>query len=179
LAAGATASAAKLGVTDEKDTQVDRVVVDRRPDMGDRDRAGIRVSEADLGAVVEQPRVAKKTARKTATRGQTDKISDISAWKAKRQKTQQPELATRGQKCLTKKSRSGAGKPYVEAVGASVGTVAFRLRWRENGKRMPPIYLSRVSKEVYAIIKTGNYEAFKQQLIASHSEGAIRARNTA
>ena len=114
-----------------------------------------------------------------ATRGQSDKVSDISAWKAKRQKTQQPELATRGQKRLTKKGRSGAGKRYVEAVGASVGTVAFRLRWRENGKRMPPIYMSRVSKEVYEIIKAGNYEAFKQQLIASHDTETVRAGNAA
>jgi hypothetical protein len=125
---------------------------------------------------VKKPRVAKK---KTATRGQLEPIDEVAAWRAKRQQTQQSELATRGQKTLTKKGKSGAGKPYVEAVGASVGTVAFRLRWRENGKRMPPIYLSRVSNDVFAMIKQGDYEAFKEQLVASHSASALRARHTA
>jgi hypothetical protein len=110
--------------------------------------------------------------RKTATRGQKAPTDDIAAWKAKRQKPQRLGLATRGQK----KARS---KPYIEAVGASVGTVAFRLRWRENGKRMPPVYLSRVSNEVYEVIKKGNYEAFKEQLVASHSAAAVRTSNTA
>lgn len=157
-------------------------VADERQDEGDN-RCGDLVGSrgiSDLPAVdeikVKQPRVAKK---KTATRGQSAEVIDLAARRDKRLKTQQPELATRGQKGLTKKGKSGAGKPYVEAVGASVGTIAFRLRWRENGKRKPPIYLSRVSKEVYEVIKAGNYEAFKQQLIASHSASAVRAGNAA
>jgi hypothetical protein len=152
---------------------------------GDQDSvSGYDLGDPDLatrGQIddVKQPRVARITRQKIATRGQKAAVVDLDTVRRKRQESQQPELATRGQKTLTKKGRSGAGKPYVEAVGASVGTIAFRLRWRENGKRMPPIYLSRVSKEVFEIIKAGNYEAFKEQLVSSHSAGSVRAGNAA
>lgn len=125
-------------------------------------------------AKITRPHVAEKQRAELATRGQQATVHDLATERDKRLKTQQPELATRGQKSLTKKARTGAGKPYVEAVGASVGTMAFRLRWRENGKRQPPIYLSRVSNAVFDLIKKGNYEAFKQQLISNHMPGAVR-----
>lgn len=107
--------------------------------------------------------------------------------------TPEPEIATRGQQAdvfylATERDKRAAtrgqphvakGKIYVEAVGASVGTIAFRLRWRENGKRQPPVYVSRVSIEVYEMIKGGDYEAFKQQLVSSHNAGSVRASHTA
>jgi len=52
LAARATPLAA-MEVENEKDTQIDGMVADHRPDLGDRDRAGIRVNQADIRTVIE------------------------------------------------------------------------------------------------------------------------------
>lgn len=149
---------------------------DEGQDSGEAGRVGLAgaggiSAGSTVGGIVgkKQPHVAKK---KVATGGQKAEVVDLATVRKKRQKTQRLGLATRGQK----KARS---KAYVEAVGASIGTMAFRLRWRENGKRQPPIYLSRVSNDVFAMIKQGNYEAFKEQLVVSHSAGAIRAGHTA
>ena len=127
-----------------------------------------------------QPRIAKKPI--------TASVVSLSAERAKRIKTQRHSIATRGQSPIATRGQDGLrkaqprvaiGKAYIEAVGASVGTMAFRLRWRENGKRQLPIYVSRVSMEVYEMIKGGDYEAFKQQLVSSHSASPVRASHTA
>lgn len=128
----------------------------------------------------KQPRVAKEKCTNRATGGHQAQIVNLKVERDRRHKTQQHSPATRGQKSLRKSQpRVAKGKPYVEAVGASVGTMAFRVRWRENGKRQPPVYLSRVSKEVYELIKEGDYEAFKRQLISSYQSGTVRASHTA
>lgn len=132
------------------------------------------------GNVDNQPRVAKKKPRKIATRGQLAEVVSLDAERNKRQKSQQHSAATRGRKTLRKKQPHVAGgNPYVEAVKASKGTWAFRLRWRSGGQRSKPVYLSRVADPVYEMIREGNYEAFKEQLVASHFAGAVRAGNTA
>lgn len=128
---------------------------------------------------LKRPRVAKKKRRESATRGQAAEVVDLAAVRDKRQKTQQAELATRGKKLVSKKTRKGAGNWYVEPVKASAGTWAFRLRRREDGARSKPIYVSRVTNAVYEMIREGDYERFKEQLIASHGASAIRARNRA
>lgn len=164
---GKAASPSGISAAGVEDEKIDLGI----PGGGDRvaDLCAAEIVAEHKIADVDQPHVAKK---KLTTRGQKAQTDEIAAWKAKRQKPQRLGLATRGQK----KARS---KPYIEAVGASVGTMAFRLRWRENGKRQPPIYLSRVSNDVFTMIKQGNYEAFKNQLVASHFAGAVRAGHTA
>jgi hypothetical protein len=128
----------------------------------------------------KRPRVAKKLANPSTADGEPAAVVSLDAERDKRLKTQQDSLATCGQKTLRKNQpRVAKSKPYVEAVGASVGTMAFRLRWRENGIRQPPIYMSRVSIEVYEMIKGGDYEAFKRQLVSSHSASSVRASHTA
>jgi hypothetical protein len=123
--------------------------------------------------------VAKKKRRKSATRGQAAEVVDLAAERDKRKKTQQAELATRGKKLVSKKTRKGTGDWYVEPVKASAGTWAFRLRRREDGARSKPIYVSRVTNAIYEMIREGNYERFKEQLIASHMPGTVRAGNRA
>jgi hypothetical protein len=92
----------------------------------------------------------------------------------------QKRLATRGQQKLTQKARRATvSGHFVEAVKASKGTWAFRIRWREIDGKRPVVYVSRVSDVVYELIKGGDYEAFKRQLIAGHSASAIRASHTA
>ena len=156
-----------LAIPDNQNTEVNHEAeiskgVDVRADCGtvDRDcgtsrnRASVAES-AEVGGHDSQPHVA------TATRGQ---IVDLATERKRRRKvatTGQPHVAT--------------GKPYIEAVKASKGTWAFRLRWYENGARVKPIYISRVADSVYEIIREGDYEAFKKQLIGSHSAGAVRA----
>lgn len=139
------------------------------------DRADFRVDE-----VVEQPRVAKMRRQKSATESQLAPVVYLATERDKRLKTQQRSSATRGQKTLRKNQPHVVkGKPYIEAVKASKGTWAFRLRWYENGRRAKPIYISRVADAVYEMIREGNYESFKEQLIGSHSASAIRAGNRA
>lgn len=88
---------------------------------------------------------------------------------ATERKKRQPHVAKK------KQPRVATGKPYIEAVKASKGTWAFRVRWYQNGHRVSPIYISRVADSVYEIIRKGDYEAFKEQLISSHMPSAIRA----
>jgi len=152
----------------------DDQIVSGGHDLGDPDLA-TRGQVND----VKQPRVAKKSSRKSATRGKTVPMDEIAAWKANRQKTQQPELATRGKKLVSKKTRKGIGEWRVDAVKASAGTWAFRLRRRENGVRSKPIYVSRVANAVYEMIREEDYDSFKEQLIASHMPGTVRASNRA
>jgi len=99
-----------------------------------------------------------------ATRGHVAKVVSLATERKKRAKVatkRQPHVAT--------------GKPYVEAVKASKGTWAFRVRWYENGHRVKPVYISRVADPVYEIIRQGDYGKFKKQLIASHFSGAVQA----
>jgi hypothetical protein len=139
-----------------------------------------RLSKTAIRPSQAQPHVARESSESSITDEHPPKVVSLDAARDKRLKTQQDSAATRGQGKLRKSQPPVAkGKPYVEAVGASVGTMAFRLRWRENGKRQPPIYVSRVSMDVYEMIKGGDYEAFKQQLVSSHMPGAIRASHTA
>lgn len=78
--------------------------------------------------------------------------------------------ATRGRKAATR------GKWRVDAVKASKGTWAFRLRWVEGGARSAPVYVRRVTDPVYQKIREGNYESFKQQLISNHErQSALHA----
>jgi hypothetical protein len=129
---------------------------------------------------VKQPHAAKKQRRKSATRGQAAKVVDLAAERSKRLRSQGHSLATRGQKTLRKNQpRVAKGKPYIEAVKASKGTWAFRLRWYEDGRRVKPIYISRASDAVYEMIREGDYERFKEQLVASHMPSAVRAGNRA
>jgi hypothetical protein len=142
-------------------------------DLGDPDLA-------TCGQVngVKQPRVAENKPRKMATRSQVADVVNLAEVRDKRLDSQQHSLATRGQKGLRKKQPHVAkNKPYIEPVKTSKGTWAFRLRWRESGKRMPPVYLSRVSDPVYEMIRGGDYERFKEQLIGSHNASAVRAGN--
>ncbi len=67
----------------------------------------------------------------------------------------------------------------VDAVKASKGTWAFRIRERVDGVRGTPITVSRVTDEVYEMIKEGNYEKFKEQLIRNHAASALRSSNRA
>lgn len=69
-----------------------------------------------------------------------------------------------------------SGRWQVDYVRASENTYAFRLRWAEGKKRGTPIYVSRVSITVFQMIRKGNYDAFKKQLISSHCESTLPAR---
>ena len=133
-------------VADIRDVDSNRGTVDNRACVAE---------STEVSGCESQPHVA------TATRGQ---IVDLATERKRRRKVatvRQPHVAM--------------GKPYIEAVKASKGTWAFRLRWYENGARVKPIYISRVADSVYEIIRRGDYEAFKKQLIGSHSAGAVRA----
>lgn len=168
-----------MGVRDGKETEsVELGIADRDRACGG-DRADFRVAEEPL----KPPHVAKK---KTATRGKKDaqknshtwqpeKVTNINERLAKRQKTQQPETATRGGKLVAKKTKKGIGPWRVDAVKASAGTWAFRLRRYVDGKRTTPIYVSRVTDAVYEMIRAENYEQTKEQLISNHVQGAVRA----
>jgi hypothetical protein len=137
------------------------------------------VKKADKSATrgfKNRSRVAKKSAVNLATRGHGAEVVDLATERRNRLKTQQHSLATRGQKTLRKNiSHAGHRTAYIEAVKASKGTWAFRLRERIDGVRRPPIYISRVADSIYEMIRGGDYETFKQQLISSHSAGAVRA----
>jgi hypothetical protein len=130
-------------------------------------------------------------AKISPTRGQqkstTPKVLEFNSERAKRQSSQQHPLATRGQISATRgqgkltrgSRRSDVSGHYVEAVKASKGTWAFRIRWRDVDGKRPVVYVSRVSDVVFNLIKGGDYEAFKRQLIAGHSASAIRSSHTA
>lgn len=113
----------------------------------------------DLPHVAEKP--LPKNVLKFTTRGK-------SKHRKPRAKST-TKLATRG------KSEK---PPKVEDVKASKGTWAFRLRWNSLPGR-PVIYVSRVADSTYELIKKGNYDAFKEQLISSYGESAFRASNQA
>jgi hypothetical protein len=125
------------------------------------------IDEEDLPhvALPSLPHVAEKQTPKNvlpfATRGKSGKAKAPAKSKSK--------LATRG-----KSSRP----PKVEDVKASKGTWAFRLRWNSFPGR-PVIYVSRVADSTYDLIKKGNYENFKEQLISSYGESTLRASNGA
>lgn len=116
-------------------------------------------SAEELPPVAEKP--LPKNVLKFATRGKSKQRKPRAKSTSK--------LATRG------KSEK---PPKVEDVKASKGTWAFRLRWNSLPGR-PVIYVSRVADSTYELIKKGNYDAFKEQLISSYSESALRARNQA
>jgi hypothetical protein len=124
--------------------------------------------------------VAKKADEYRATRGQMADVVDLATERRNRQKTHTHSVATRGAIKL-RKSRivKGSKSVVVEPVKASKGTWAFRLRVRIDGVRQPPIYVSRVSDMVYQMIREGDYESFKKQLIESYSARAIRSGNGA
>jgi hypothetical protein len=128
---------------------------------------------------VKQPHVAKKKGRKKATRGNGADVIDLTAIRDKRQKAQQDELATRGKTLVGKKTRQSIGPWRVDAVKASAGTWAFRLRRQENGKRSKPIYIRRVANSTYEMIRETNYDGFKQQLVESYLSRAVRAGHVA
>lgn len=116
------------------------------------------VAKPELPHVAEMPSNVVDM-REFATRGGNDIKPKKSGSKAK--------SATRG------------GKWQVDAVKASKGTWAFRIRWAEGATRGTPLYVTRVTDSVYKSIRKGNYAAFKNQLIASYGEGAVRASNQA
>jgi len=118
-------------------------------------RALRRVDDLGDDDAVGAPHVAMST----ATRGKSEKVKPRVKSTIKR--------ATRGKSALP---------PKVEDVKASKGTWAFRLRWNSLPGR-PVIYVSRVADSTYELIKKGNYEDFKRQLISSYIESAIRASN--
>lgn len=120
-------------------------------------RALRRVDDLGDDDAVGMPHVAMST----ATRGKSEKVKPRVKSTIKH--------ATRGKSALP---------PKVEDVKASKGTWAFRLRWNSLPGR-PVIYVSRVADSTYELIKKGNYEDFKQQLISSYIESAIRASNKA
>lgn len=147
--------------------------------------SGSSVDDSDLATrgkidpVIEQPHMAKKQRRKTAIRGNAAEVINLADRRAKRQKTQQPEFATRGKKPVSKKTRQGVGPWRVDAVKASAGTWAFRLRRSEDGKRSKPIYIRRVANSTYGMIREGDYGRFKQQLVESYLSRAVRAGHVA
>jgi len=143
--------------------------------VGDQDFA----TRGKIDLVTEQPHVAKKSRRQTATRGNAAEVINLADRRAKRQKTQQPEFATCGKKLVSKKTRQGVGPWRVDAVKASAGTWAFRLRRSENGKRSKPIYIRRVANSTYEMIREGDYESFKEQLVESYLSRAVRAGHVA
>lgn len=67
------------------------------------------------------------------------------------------------------------GKWQVDYVRASENTYAFRLRWAVGRKRTNTQYVSRVTLTTFKRIKQGDYDAFKNQLIAIHGSGALSA----
>ena len=71
-----------------------------------------------------------------------------------------------------------ASRPYVEAVKASKGTWAFRLRWKYSATDRPIIYVDRVSDEVYDLIRKDYYEEYKEAIIRNY-KGAIPSRHSA
>lgn len=117
-----------------------------------------------------------------ATRGQNSTsaigamASVVSLAEHKMLKGQQDGIvATRGN------NRGRKAKPSinVEPVKASKGTWAFRIRERAGAKRLPPVYTARVSDAVYEMIREGDYEQFKKQLISSYRTRAIRSSHGA
>lgn len=99
------------------------------------------------------------------------------------------EFATRGKSKGRKvpvkstSNRATRGKlsdrpPKVEAVKNSKGTWAFRLRWNSLPGR-PVAYVTFVSDAVYELIKSGDYDAFKEQLITNYNAKALRANHGA
>jgi len=100
-------------------------------------------------------------------------LQDFAAQKKISAAKSKNKSATRG------KSKSATrGKITVDSVKASKGTWAFRLRWNSAPGR-PVHYVSRVSDTVHELIRGGDYEGFKAQLISSHGTGTIRASNRA
>ena len=83
-------------------------------------------------------------------------------------------------KSTSKRATGGKSSrlPKVEDVKASKGTWAFRLRWNSLPGR-PVVYVRRVTDAVHKLIREENYEAFKEQLISSYSESALRASGNA
>ncbi|MGH9799763.1 MAG: hypothetical protein ACRD82_05310, partial [Blastocatellia bacterium] len=135
------------------------------------------------------PHVAAKKPRKSATRGNLATVHDLAAERAKRHNPQQPEsatrgsiskpkAATRGRKLVARKSAT-CGAWQVDFVRASENTYAFRLRWAQGEKRETPLYVSRVSITTFKLIREGNYDAFKIQLISEYGQGAILSSQTA
>lgn len=61
----------------------------------------------------------------------------------------------------------------LEVARSVSGNWCFRLRWSEKGGIRPTIPIACVTHQVYKRIRKGNYEAFKQQVIASHVESVI------
>jgi hypothetical protein len=70
-------------VRDEKKT--DGLVVDPRPDVGDRDRAGVRAREGDLGFIGEYSPKPKKSRKSEYSSCEitSQKVIDFEAFKAK------------------------------------------------------------------------------------------------
>lgn len=71
-----------------------------------------------------------------------------------------------------------ASRPYVEAVKASKGTWAFRLRWKYSASDRPIIYVDRVSDEVYELIQKEYLSEYKQAIIRNY-KGTIPTRKPA
>jgi hypothetical protein len=83
--------------------------------------------------------------------------------------------ATRGKKAT--KGRQDKG-PVVEAVKASRGTWAFRLRWNSLPNR-PVEYITRVTDETYNLIIADKemYERYKRQILQIATTSAVPAGN--
>lgn len=138
-----------------------RQTVPHAPFLADRnirDRAVLAdpgVSGTDAVAMGSVPSVADSQREVTgATRGTDDAPQDATPLESTG-----PHVAQ--------------GKWQVDAVKTSKGAWAFRLRWAEGRKRGTPIYVARVSDEMYTAIREADYEQFKAELISIHQSRAI------
>ena len=63
--------------------------------------------------------------------------------------------------------RPTRGKPTVEFGKSSKFTWQFRLRWNSEPGR-PVVYVATVADSTFEMIRSGNYEDYKRQLIADY-----------
>lgn len=120
---------------------------------------------------IERPRIP-------ATRGKNSaKLYDFEAGKQKivsaSESSNKPIVATCG-----RKRKSPEQSLRVEPLKTSKNRWMFRLRWTELDGSRPHFDVSRVSDQVYNIIRSDKrgYVAFKKQLIEEFRQGAFRDR---
>lgn len=127
---------------------------------------------APSSPAIERPRIS-------ATRGKNEaQIFDFEEIKRKKlsasESSNKPIVATRG-----RKRKSAADSIRVETLKPSKNTWLFRLRWTEETGDRPHYDVSRVSDQVFQMIKSDrrNYVEFKKQLIEEFKQGAFRSRH--
>jgi hypothetical protein len=131
--------------------------------VGDRDSAGVRIGEGDLGLVVEPNALKRAKTRKPRSK----KVLDFTARKRAKDsdKRGQPHLPARGQKdtdwlkTILPAPKSGA---WWEAPADDKG-FRIKLRWRVGGKK--PVYqFARLGKRELERLREKTYEQQKQAL---------------